>query len=265
MAAPRLRSFFLDQIYVPEGRTLRDQAKVAALASSMKDIGLKTPISVQMRDHVMIDGEDTVGVPVLVAGLTRFRAAESLAWKEIDAFVIEGDETDAELWECDENLARTDLTATEEAEYLARRKAAWTRKQESGANHPTLTGRGNKAFARETAEKTGLDKRNINKAISRAERVAPDVRADIKGTPLDKGVYLDSIKNLPAEEQRARVAHDLASPKKRVIAADPDNDTEVLEKQVAALMAAWNKASRAAREEFLLRIDRPVFDKTKAA
>jgi hypothetical protein len=35
--------------------------------------------------------------------------------------------------------------------------------------------------------------------------------------------------------------------------------------QYAALMSAWNKASAEARQEFLERIDTPVFDKARAA
>jgi hypothetical protein len=35
---------------------------------------------------------------------------------------------------------------------------------------------------------------------------------------------------------------------------------ESTEKQVASLMAAWNKAGPEARQEFLGRIDKPVMD-----
>jgi len=47
-------------------------------------------------------------------------------------------------------------------------------------------------------------------------------------------------------------------------AADPLNDPEAHEKQLAALMSAWNRAAAVVREEFMLRIDRPVFDRGAA-
>lgn len=45
---------------------------------------------------------------------------------------------------------------------------------------------------------------------------------------------------------------------------EPIGEREAVERQVAALMAAWNKASAEARQEFLDRIDTPVFDRSAA-
>lgn len=274
MATPRLRRFFLRQIYVPQDRSMRSEAKVAALAASMKEIGLKTPISIQMRDNVDIPGEGmTDAVPVLVAGLTRFRAAESLDWKEIDAFVIDGDEDDATLWECDENLVRTDLTATEEKDFLLRRADAWERKrrqQEEAAKTggPTLATslkdgrRGGpqhrKAFAADTQAKTGKPKSTINRALSRAS-VAPDVSDAIKGTDLDTGVALDTLKALPVEQQREVVAHakahDTTIPKAARELAEATaeegftvEDSERWRNQWARLKAAWDAAETPVRD-----------------
>ena len=42
--------------------------------------------------------------------------------------------------------------------------------------------------------------------------------------------------------------------------ADALNEIEIKDKQVAALMSAWNKAGKEAREEFLRRIDSPLMD-----
>lgn len=41
-------------------------------------------------------------------------------------------------------------------------------------------------------------------------------------------------------------------------------DYEAIERQVSALMSAWNKASAEARQEFLARVDTPVFDRSAA-
>ena len=45
------------------------------------------------------------------------------------------------------------------------------------------------------------------------------------------------------------------------VADAPLNDEAAQERQVAALMSAWNKASSEARQEFLERIETPVFDR----
>jgi hypothetical protein len=43
-------------------------------------------------------------------------------------------------------------------------------------------------------------------------------------------------------------------------ARDPLNDFKTIDRQVDALMAAWNRAGPEAREEFLRRIDKPLAD-----
>ena len=68
--------------------------------------------------------------------------------------------------EIDENLMRSELSPTETAEHLARRKEVWA-DRESGASRLTLTGRGNKAFAQSTADATGMDKSTVTRAVAR--------------------------------------------------------------------------------------------------
>lgn len=60
---------------------------------------------------------------------------------------------------------RSELTPTEHVEHMAKRKELWEARN-SGANRPTNKGRGQpKQFAQDTADKTGTDKRNVNKAV----------------------------------------------------------------------------------------------------
>ena len=112
---------------------------------------------------------------------------------------------DRQLWEIDENLMRAELSPTEMAEHLAKRKELWNARRESGPTCPTLTGRGNKAFASDTAEKTGVPKRSINRFLSRADAIPEDVRDQIKGTKLDTGTYLDWLKGMDPDDQRGAV------------------------------------------------------------
>jgi ParB family chromosome partitioning protein len=56
---------------------------------------------------------------LLVAGRHRLEAAKSLGWTEIDTFVLDGDDTDARLWEIAENLHRKELNDLERSVYIA--------------------------------------------------------------------------------------------------------------------------------------------------
>lgn len=92
---------------------------------------------------------------------------------------------------------------------------------------------------------------------------------DAKATERDVLTQLDEIRK-EAEQlrqgqkvQAAEEKHGRSNPVSP--AADALNDIEVVERQVDALMAAWNRAGREAREEFMTRIDRPIFDQTRAA
>ena len=80
----------------------------------------------------------------------------------------------------------------------------------------------------------------------------------LKGTPLDTGAFLDRLKKIAPEEQCAVIERELEAarkPKKAPARApEPQDDDGVREQQVAALMAAWNRAGKEARAEFLRRI-----------
>lgn len=52
------------------------------------------------------------------------------------------------------------------------------------------------------------------------------------------------------------------NPRREFFSVSPEQAMEAI--QLAALMAAWNKASAEARQEFLDRIDTPVFDRSAA-
>lgn len=51
-------------------------------------------------------------------------------------------------------------------------------------------------FTADTAAKTGRSERVVQRDAERGEKVSPAALALIKGTRLDMGAYLDSIKNL---------------------------------------------------------------------
>jgi hypothetical protein len=86
-----------------------DPAKAKALAESIKEIGLRMPISVWAPDEYTLQ---------LVTGLHRLEAAKLLGWEEIDCEYVDLDEIGRKLWEVDENLCRAELTAEERRQHV---------------------------------------------------------------------------------------------------------------------------------------------------
>lgn len=244
-----IRAAIIDHIDIPPRLRGVDEAKVRALKESIDAIGLQQPVTLWAEPD---------GPFHLVAGAHRLEAAKAIGWDEIDAVFTTADEIDRQLWEIDENLMRSELTPTQQAEHLAKRKELWEARQ-SGQVAPIESkrtdGRGHRSteFASQTANATGADKRTINRAVSRAESIPQDVRDRIRGTHLDTGTFLDSLKPLTHEEQHAAVDRALEGWKlgrsaKPAPPEPPQVDPD--EKQFEALKKAWNKASGEARRRF---------------
>lgn len=106
-------------VIIPDSRRECDPEAVSQLADSMSAIGLKTPITIRMvKRDVDSDGSDAIADHFLVAGAHRLEAARSLGWSDIDAFVLEGDEVDARLWEIAENLHRRELNVLRRSQLI---------------------------------------------------------------------------------------------------------------------------------------------------
>lgn len=251
-----------ERLYIADieaGDRLRavSDAKVAAIKASVAEIGLRTPITVT----AVRDGDEWAFR--LVAGAHRLEALRQLGEEFVDAFVMEGEPDDAELWEIDENFARAELTDAQRADHHVRREAILARRGEVktrpgpiAANSATIP------YSKKAAADLGVSERTVRQDLARGKKIDPEVLADVAGTDLDKGVVLDRLAATPREEQRALVEQMRSTVRP---APDPLNDPEAHEKQLAALMSAWNRAAGPVREEFLLRIDRPVFDRGRAA
>lgn len=180
-------------------------AQVERLAESLSAIGLRQPITV--RSCKRFSNGLEVDAFEIVAGRHRYEAAVKLKWLEIDAFVMEGDADDAELWEIDENFARAELTDAQRADHHARRRRILIDK---GLVHEGQ-GRPKKdtnlvSYSEQAASSLGLSKTQVNRELARGEKIAPDVLAEVTGTDLDKGVVLDELARTPAEDQRAKLA-----------------------------------------------------------
>lgn len=166
----------------------------------------------------------------LVAGLHRLEAAKSLGWEWIDAVFVEADDIERELIEIAENLHRADLTK-EERDRQIRRYAELL----------------------EAAAK-----------IQVQQIAAPEIGYR-KPPPQTKGVARQIADQTGLSVDTVRRAINPPPAKPVPPAREPHNDYEAVQKQVDSLMRAWNAAGPEAREQFLERVDRPVFDKTRAA
>ncbi|MGO8241254.1 ParB/RepB/Spo0J family partition protein [Rhizobium ruizarguesonis] len=254
----------IEQIEV--GRRLRDisEAQVVRLAKSIGDVGLLNPITV-CEQKLISYGRPVDGYE-LVAGAHRVEACKRVGMTTIPAHVVALSDLERQIAECDENLHGPSLTRSESCRFLRRRKEAYealhpeTRREASlkrGADCPSRqvgeTGKADR-FTKDTAAKTGLSERSIQRAVEHGTKIADEALAALHRTKLDTVTYLDKLKEVPKPDQIGKVKHDLAAN----AAGKPSP-----EKMVAALISAWNKADRPAREEFLRRVNISIFNKPR--
>jgi ParB-like chromosome segregation protein Spo0J len=191
---------------IERGGRLRatDPARVKALASSIRDIGLRTPVTVVA---IHLDGEVTYR---LVAGAHRIEAVQSLGEDYIEAIIMDGSEDAAALWEIDENFARSELTDAQRADHHVRREAILVRMGEVAAGGKggdrRSTDKLSVGYATKAAADLGVDERTVRRDLRRGKNIAPDVLAEVAGTDMDKGVVLDALASVPQADQRAKLA-----------------------------------------------------------
>lgn len=231
---------------------------VDVLKASIQKLGVRVPVSVRF-----ISEEQGF---LLVAGRHRVQAAIELGLPQIPVREETGDEIDARMWEIAENLHRAELTVAERSRHVAE----WVRlaEERKGAQLAPPGGRqphdrGIKAAAREL----GIDRTEAQRAV-KIDAMPPDVHAEAKILRLDnnQSALLNAARQ-PSKEQQLRSLREHAAQRSapQPPARDPLNDFETIERQVDALMAAWNKAAPEARQRFLDRVDRPIADRTGSA
>lgn len=216
-----------DDIEIGERHRALSNDAVARLAASMRDNGLRQPITIRVVDEMMLDGHLTAGVPVLVAGRHRLAAAQSLGWSHIDCIEVDDDAVSAEMWEIAENLHRLDLTKEQRDEHIRRYaellEAQATIPQQNAAVLPKRGPGQPKAIPRQIADETGLSVDTVRRALK---------PAPIRDITLVK---------------------------------EAETDEEAVIRMANAIVAAWNRANQSARDLAMSIIDEPVFDRTRAA
>jgi len=219
-SAPRVELVPLDQIVVHERFTELDEERAKAIADTMRDGRLLQAIGLSS------DG-------VLVWGRHRLRAAELIGWASIPARRMPYLSTDprALIDQLDENLARRQLSAVEEASLLAKRKPIWeklhpeTRRGVNGGKRreadltDKLAVRSDpaevKSFAADAAEKTGKSPRSVRRAVEIGTKLDKDVVRKLSKLPeiADNAQELRRLSKLAPDMQHAVVDSILAKDK----------------------------------------------------
>lgn len=219
------------RIIVGRGNPPLDETTVVALVESMRRVGLINPVTVWRPSGVM---------PELIAGHHRLEAAKRLGWETISTYVLDGDErneqaaVEAQIRSIDENLIRRTLSDAERASMIARRKELYE------IQHPETKHGGDRKnsnrqigdmngsrFTAEAAKATGKSERAIQRDATRAKAI-PRL-PEVVGTSLDKGVELDALAKLPANQQDQIIT--------RAVAGEPVSARAVMPKSDLRLAA----------------------------
>ncbi|MBR0644020.1 ParB N-terminal domain-containing protein [Plastoroseomonas hellenica] len=253
----------LDEIEIGPRLRLVDEDHAAFIAQSFAEAGQLTPVEV--RPHP--DAKSKFKYR-LTAGAHRMAAAKMAGFDGIRVEVREVSEVEARLREIDENLCRHELTELDRAVFLAERKKVWLQLHpETGAGGKRRGGDQNDksvalfpAFSKATADKLGISRRSVERAVRRSEALDNKVRAQLAGTRwARRGSELDALTRHPKDVQRKIVALLLhaTDPASSVAAASArlsGKTAEVVDQadlQFGRLLRLWNAAGAKAQRLFV--------------
>lgn len=257
-----LKRVLISDIVIPERLRAVEEEHALAIAQSIVEHGLINPITV--RSTPAAKG----GKYTLVAGAHRLRAEQLNDETEIDATIVEGDKTEAQLIEITENLFRNDLSVMDRAIFVQTYRDVWEKaygKIEPGrpgnrANLSQLFGDEAEAgsFSVHVADRMGLSRRAVERLNKIAQNLHPDVRAAVRGTAVaDNQSALLKIAKMEPQKQRQTAIAFRAEPDLKKALALVDPPPQLSKKQIeqatllSRLVTAWEDASEATRSQFL--------------
>jgi ParB family chromosome partitioning protein len=181
----------IDEITIPEGRRKVD--RIEDLAEAISSEGLLHPITVDTKHR-------------LIAGRRRLEACKMLGRETISASIVDVEGDAAALIEIDENLKRQDLKGLDLSDALSLRKEIWERmypetkhggaaaakgsakggKAPAGKVDPGSTLPSSRSFVKDTAAKMGCHPGTVNHVIAIKNKLSPEARAIVEGTPIAK-------------------------------------------------------------------------------
>jgi len=195
----------ISEIKIGKGRRPIDLEYVKELAGSIKDVGLLNAISLT---------EDKT----LIAGQHRIEAHKLLGLTEIDYTISNLTGKKARLAEIDENLIRNEVAFYDRGDLLLERKAIYeslhpeTKKGGDRGNQHTggkTTECRSATFTNDTANKTGVSKRTIEREMELAKKLTPEAKEAIRKLDKDEEKDVtkkDAFKLASASPERQKIA-----------------------------------------------------------
>jgi ParB/RepB/Spo0J family partition protein len=194
-----------------------DEEKVGAIAASMSQIGLRTPITVREEKKKS----------VLVCGLYRLEAAKRLKWETIPCFIFPGNDTESRPWQISEDIYRAERTVLERAEGINELRALISGKvgqvAPPGGKQPKDVG------VNKAAKALGFTKEEIRRSRAIAG-ISAEAKEEAKNLGLDDNQdALLEIAKLPTPETQCKAVQALderkrAARARRATAAVADDD-----------------------------------------
>lgn len=245
-----IQQIALDLIFTRKDARKLDDAAVRGLVSSISEVGIINPLRVRpVRRHVA--GVETDAYEV-TAGAHRLKAARKIGLETVPCIVADDDDLHAELAMIDENLMRAELGTGDRNAALARRRAIYLELHpETAAGKAQALGMnaaiGNNVdaqraptFSEATADAIGVSKRFVEVAAELGEKIAPEVVEMVRGTEKDAKTYFMAMKDMPAEQQIAKVKRDLETAEKRkTLEKKLANENRVAQLTDAERFAEW--------------------------
>jgi ParB/RepB/Spo0J family partition protein len=199
-----------------------DEEKVGAIAASMSQIGLRTPITVREEKKKS----------VLVCGLYRLEAAKRLKWETIPCFIFPGNDTESRPWQISEDIYRAERTVLERAEGINELRALISGKvgqvAPPGGKQPKDVG------VNKAAKALGFTKEEIRRSRAIAG-ISAEAKEEAKNLGLDDNQdALLEIAKLPTPETQCKAVQALderkrAARARRATAAVADDDKAAAE------------------------------------
>lgn len=211
----RLEKIDLDSIKM-ENPYLRLGTDVASLEESIKNLGLLAPLVINNRN-------------ILLAGARRWQALKNLGYEEVEVLRVDMDNLREELLSIDENLVRKDLNTTEMEQHLRRAKEIYKelivneegfreslieKRKENSDDESAIPRSGDfdsntlaiDEFSEQVSQKSGLGKKQIIKAIERAEKSSVALKEAREKGEVNVSQANEMIR-LSHEEQEELVPH----------------------------------------------------------
>jgi ParB family chromosome partitioning protein len=255
-----LKSIPLADIKVADRLREIEEDHAQAIAASIAEVGLQSPITV--RPTPAAKG----GKFTLVAGGHRYRAAQIAGLSEIDAFVVKADSRQALLLEITENLVRNELSVIDRAIFVQRYRELWEEENgeikagRPGVNRVTVTLFSAGSFSDHVAERLGVSGETAKRLDRIARQLHPELKSTLRGTPVadQTTVLLQLAKLPPAKQRQAAIGWRATGDIKQVFRLLSDKaapELSAADQLLSKMIELWSRANAETKAAFLAHVD----------